>query len=96
VKRLSTYLLILISLFALVLAGCNTTTPAPTDPTTPTDPLIRQNQPTLPIQRPTDPDGGGFTLTLEPATLSLAPVEVLRQPLRLPETTGLLKTSTLP
>ena len=61
-KRLSLHLLVLVSLFALVLAGCNTSSPAPTDPSDPTDPT-----------GPTDPGGDSFTLSLEPATLSLAP-----------------------
>jgi hypothetical protein len=73
VKRLRIGLLIL-SFLALVITGCTTGTPEPTDPSSPTDPSDPSDvsDPSDPTD-PSDPGAGEFSLSFNPATLSLAP-----------------------
>ncbi len=64
-KRLNYGPAILLLILALILAGCGTSSPTPSNPSNPADP-------TTPTE-PADPGASGFTLSFNPATLSLAP-----------------------
>lgn len=67
-KRRNIGPLILLSFLALILTGCGSGTPTPSEPTAPTDPA----EPTEPTD-PANPGSGSFTLSVSPATLALAP-----------------------